>query len=270
MSPTHDGSNAPPARMGWWGQWLPVGLAVAAALAWLASALTTMAIDWALLGAAVMYLAVPAGGVWVASRRHGPMGLAAIATWAAVLGLPALTWWAAQVGISGRLSRVEVLLWSALAVAALGAALRALLMGSDHRRLGVAGRRKAAAVGVSVWGLSVMGGVLIRDLGPSGGPGALLGSSDVWPLVTALVLLAVAVVVWRCDRVTVVAAVLVVDVTALATVFIRTVRLVDRPDMVPADHTAVLVTALVALLVQVAAAAVLTAVAARLTMAARP
>lgn len=269
MSQTHDGSDGPSAaRVRSWGQWSPVGLAVAAALAWLASALTTMAIDWALLGAALIYLAVPAAAVGV-SRHDRPMGLAVIATWAAVRGLPALVWWAAQLGISGQVSRVEVLLWSALAVAALGTSLRALVARSDHRHLGVAGRRKAAAAAVFIWGLSILGGVLIRDLGSPGGPEALLDVYNVRPLMTALVLLAVAVVVWRRDRVPVVAAVLVVTVTALATVSIRTVRLVNQPDMVPAEHTAVVVAALAALLVQVAAAAVLTGAAARLTMAAR-
>lgn len=270
MSPRDDGSDAPAVgQVGSWGQWLPVGLAVAAALAWLASALTTMAIDWDLLGAALMYLAVPAVGVWLASRRHGPMGLAVIATWAGLVGLPALVWWATRLGISGQLFRVEVLVWSALAVAALGTALRALVARSDHRRLGEAGRRKSAAVAVAVWGLAIMGGVLIRDLGPLGEPGTLLGVHNVWPFMTAVVILTVAVVVWRRDHVAVVAAVLVVTVGALATVFIRTVRLVNQPDMAPADHTAVLVIALAALLVQVAAAAGLAAGAARLTMAAR-
>lgn len=148
-------------------------------------------------------------------------------------------------------------------------ALRALAAHRDGTRLGEAGRRRAAAVGVGVWGLAVMGGVLIRDLGTLGGPGTLLGVHNVWPLVAAVVILTVAVVVWRRDHVAVVAAVLVVTVSALATVFIRTVWLVNQSDVLPADPTAVLVGALAALLVQVAAVAVLTATAARLTMAAR-
>lgn len=237
---------------------MAVGMAVAAALAWLASALTTMSLDAALIGATVMYVAVPAVGVWVTSRRHGPMGLAVIATWGALAGLPALTWWVVQLGLRSGLSRLEVLLWSVLAVAALVAALKALATQGDRAQLAAPGRRKAAAAAVTVWGVAEMGVDLLWPVGSD-----VFHVANVRPVLNTLVLLGLAAVIWRGDRVTAVAAVLVINLGAV----LQVGYLVARSDeMLRAAPTPMVIAVI---LVQVAAVVGLTAAAARLTVAAR-
>lgn len=259
MSQTHDGSTPwPAASAGSWWAWLAVGMAVAAALAWLASALTTMSLDAALIGATVMYVAVPAVGVWVASRRHGPMGLAVIATWGALAGLPALAWWVVQLGLRSGLSRLEVLLWSVLAVAALVAALKALATQGDRAQLAAPGRRKAAAAAVAVWGVAEMGVDLLWPVGSD-----LFHVANVRPVLSTLVLLGLAAVIWRGDRVTAVAAVLVINLGAVLQVGYLVAR---SEEMLRAAPTPMVIAVI---LVQVAAVVGLTAAAARLTVAAR-
>lgn len=277
MSQTHDLSPPRSAALAWsWWPSLTIGLAVAAALAaasvQLGRLLMTMYFGWALLG--VLNLAVPAVGAWMAWDRHRRLGLAVIATWGALAGLPVLGWWVAThvevvglLDVSLELTHPEVLVWSALAVAALGAALQALATHRDRVPLAAAGRRKTAAVVVALWGLLFLGGPLIGHVGSPVGTGPLLHIANVRPVVTALVLLALAVVIWRDNGVTVVAAVWVITVHGLAQILLGAGNLVTHlTETVP---TGAMPVAIAAFLLQVVAVVTLTIVAARLTGPAR-
>lgn len=160
-------------------------------------------------------LAVALAGAWLASRPDGPrapLGLAAVATLAAVVQLPRVL---GSIVTGGQLA---AMLTVALPGATLAAALLALNARGDRYPLGLPGLRRAVAAVVALWALASAGAPLARHMLTNTTSEVLPPELWLGHLLTPLVILAIAVAVWRCDSVTVVPAVLVITLSALWTV----------------------------------------------------
>lgn len=256
---------------------LAMWLTAAAVAAWLARVALDVASDGMVLAevfqgvpTAVTQLVVPTTGVWLVTRRqvpHVPLGLAVIATWGAVVHLPPL------VGAVAFQPPMRFLVPSALAVAALVAALLALRARWDRYALAAGTLRRTAAAAIGGWGLALVGGFLLHV------PGWRLLPPELWgpapfpvlagPLLALAVLLVVAAVVWRRASLTAVPAVLVVTASAWTTVLIHVLGLVPLVRPAAPGPTSPQTGWWVAVLVEVGAAALLTVAAARLTRASR-
>lgn len=260
------GSQPPAAKAAWlrW-RWLAVGLATVAVVVFVLGAGGRPALGDP---GVVSWIVVPAVGVWLTARRDGPrtsLGLSTLAAWGMVFHAPALLMMPLLVvaeppGGDEWVAALLALGWRGLPVVVAVVALLALRARGDRYVLGFAGRRRAAALGIALWGLAGIGVLLVglddwAVLSPDGGMAVILFGGMV-------VLLAVAAVVWRRDRLTVVPAVLVVTVHALMTLV---QSLVSHP---PAPGTPYPTVGAFGVVVQTAALAVLMAAAVRLTLAA--
>lgn len=147
-------------------RWLAVGLAI-----------VTMAVS--VLGPggppglgapeAVSRVAVPGVGVWLAATgqtRRARLGLGTLAAWGVVFHAPSLL--AVLVLVVAEppvgqevMAALFAVGWRGLPVAVAGAALLALRTGGDRSVLEMAGRRRAAALGIALWALAGLGVVLV-------------------------------------------------------------------------------------------------------------
>lgn len=259
-------------------QSVAAGLAGAGALAWLAGRVVAVLDQGADLSQAahqtpvvLLNVAVPAWGAWLA-LRHDPrrvrLGLAMVATWGAAFHLPPLVsvlTFSLGNGLPGPgLSfALRDVLPSAVAVAALVAALLALRAAGNRYALNAPRVRKVAAAAIAVAALAPLA-TLAMDW-PQFPTPFFAG-----PLLSFLVSLAIAAVVWTRDSTTVVPAVLVLTLGALVTALTTGLQMAlamraGAPAAAgrrPPDPDL--------LLIQVAAAALLTAAALLLARATRP
>lgn len=210
------------ARSRW--QWLAAGLAGAPALVTLIALLVTLlfgsfSLEQLTRGAlTVPVLAVTLAGAWLAAQRDGPrapLGLATVATLAAVVSLPRAL---EAVVVAGPLSSrlfPDMVVPLGLAGATLAAALLALHARGERYRLGRARLRRAVAGAMALWALASAGAPLAgQSLAPSHAQ-SLATQAWVAHLLTPLVVLAIAAVAWHRDSLTVVPAALVTTVDAL-------------------------------------------------------
>lgn len=181
---------------------------------------------WQALAPLVAGVAVPAVGAWLATRReplHGAVGLAVVATWG-LLTLPRvlagvtrllLSSTAMPLSIASLFAAAEI-----LAVVALVAALAALRGRASPPRVHAPGARGLAAAGLLVWGLATTAAALLPVTSAPWQAGAydplewaeravMTGAS---PAATLLVLVVIAVTVWRRDSLLVASAVFVAAV----------------------------------------------------------
>lgn len=178
---------------------------------------------WLALGALVAGVAVPAGGAWLATRREplrGALGLAVVATWG-LLTLPNVLGRGAQVVASTSLHPILHPFAAAevLAVLALVAAVAALRGRASPARVHAPGARRLAAAGLVVWGLATAAAALLQVMsapsqagayGPGGAERAVMVLAS--PAATVLVLVGIAVMVWRRDSLLVASGVVVAAV----------------------------------------------------------
>lgn len=265
-------------------QSLAVALAVAAALAWIGGWVFLRVGDVGRLSDVVrqapavdpnllVHLGVVVVGVWLASQRQAPrvsLGLGVIATWGWLHLLDlrlGLSWLLA--GESLPLSfGISVLVGVGLALAASAVALLALRERGERYSLGIAGRRQATAGAIALFGLALLGSFLLRVQPWVAVPESLAASplsrpSLANPLLMLIVLMVIAAVVWRSDRLSVVPAPIVVTadvamVIALSSIF----ALVTGPGAGAMNNAAIL-------FLEVGAVAVLAAATALLAKAAR-
>lgn len=256
-------------RRALWGKWLAVGLAVASAGVWLVEGLleplSTVAGGLTLTRVArdlpglLIQVAVPAVGVWLATRRDGPrvsLGLAVIAAWGAVYHLaPQLALLMANIpgvhvgGAPGPLTYV-------LGTGACVAALVALRCHTEPGWMPAASRTVVAAATV-VWAVAAVAAPIAKHaLSSQQAGGPWLSAGEVTWL---LVLLVIAAVVWRSDSLTAVGAAAVVSLGALVDV-LNSALAAFRPEPPPVEALSAGVdgATMIALLVQAVAAAVLT------------
>lgn len=261
-------------------QSLAVALAGAAALVWLGGQVLLRIGDVGRLSdvarqapaggpGLLVHLGVVVVGVWLASQREAPrvpLGLGVIATWGWLHLLElrgGLSWLLAGESLSFGIS---VLVAVGLGLAASAVALLALRERSERYPLGMAGRRQATAGAIALFGLALLGSFLVRIDRWGMEPEALAASalprpSLAGPLLTLIILMVIAAVVWRSDRLSVVPAPIVVTADAMAIALSSILALVTGPgagDM----HAAIL-------LLEVGATAVLAATTALLTKGAR-
>lgn len=215
-------------------QSLAVALAVAAALVWIGGQVLLRVGDVGRLSdvarqapavgpGLLVHLGVVVLGVWLASQREAPrvsLGLGVIATWGWLHLLDlrgGLSWLLAGGSLSFGIS---VLVAVGLGLAASAVALLALRDRGQRYSLGMAGRRQATAGAIVLFGLAILASFLVRfqpwvavpeSLAASPLPRPSLGA----PLLTLIVLMVIAAVVWRSDRLSVVPAPIVVTATAM-------------------------------------------------------
>lgn len=254
-----------------WGKWLAVGLAAASAGLWLVDELleplSTAAGGLRLGGVAgdlpglLLQVAVPAVGVWLATRRDGPrvsLGLAVIAAWGAVYHLaPQLALLMANipgVHVGGAPGPLTYLLGTGACVAA----LMALRCYTEPGWMPAASRTVVAAAAV-VWAVTAVAAPIAKHALSSQqvAGGAWLSAGDVTWL---LVLLVIAAVVWRGDSLTAVGAAAVVSLGALVDV-LSSALAAFRPEPPPVEalSSGVDGATMIPLVVQAVAAAVLIA-----------
>lgn len=235
--------------------------------------------DWAsaLIGLP-LYGAVPVIAAWLATRPDAlpaSLGLVMVATWAAVVHLPNTTTWVVSTSahLLGLTEHNPSLLGglATTAVALMLVATRqALTARGDSPRLQVPVPRTAAATGIVLWAVASAGWRLVHLPAWSGEapqfPAALWSDRLVALLALMVVLMVIAAAVGRWDTLMVVPVTLVVTVIAVWTSLVNTsVLLTDnRPLMGPAG-TAQIPDSSVGLVLQLAAAAVLTMATVRLT-----
>ena len=251
-------------------QSLAAALAAAAALVWIVGQVLLRVGDIGRLSdvasqapagalGLLVHLAVVVVGVWLACQREAPrvsLGLGVIATWGwlQLLELPeGLSWLLAGGSLSFGIS---VVVAGGLGLAASAAALLALRERGERYSLGIAGPRQVAAGAIALFGLAFMGSFLLRFERWVALPETLAASpsprpSLAGPLLTLIVLVVIAAVVWRSDRLSAVSAPIVVTAVGLAIVLSSILALVTRP--VAADTNASI------LILEVGAVAVLTA-----------
>lgn len=259
---------------------LAVALAAAAALVWIVGQVLLRVDDVGRLSdvasqapagalGLLVHLGVVVVGVWLASQREAPrvsMGLGVIATWGwlQLLELPGgLSWLLAGGSLSFGIS---VLVAGGLGLAASAAALLALRERGERYSLGIAGRRQVAAGAIALFGLAFLGSFLLRFERWVVVPESLAASplprpSLAGPLLTLIVLMVIAAVVWRSDRLSVVPAPIVVTAVGMAIVLSSIFALVTGPGA--GDMNAGILILEVGAVAVLAAAAVLLAKAAR-------
>lgn len=257
-----------------WGKWLAVGLAAASAGVWLVERLDLVitvagSLTLTVLAYNLLYLllrvAVPAAG-WLATRWDGrrvSLGLAVIAVWGAAYHLaPELALLVAkalhplsQLGGVDLNAAPGALTYVPGAAASLAALVALCSHPGSSRPLGT-GPRAAAAAGVAVWAVTIVGVPLGQRAlsSPRVGGAPWVSASTVAGF---LVLLVVAAVVWRGDSVTAVGAAAVVSFGALVSVLTTALAVLTAgPQQSPLPGSDI---EGVALLVQAMAAAVLVA-----------
>lgn len=279
-------TDAASSRRSAW-QWVAGGVAAAPALVTVAGVAVQVAVaagppdDWATgLSLLPLYGVVPLAAGWLATRAdapRAPIGLVAVATWAAVVQLPnasapALSAAAGLLGLTDHTAAVTdslpPLLWTAVMLLAARRALRA----RADRRLTAPMPRAGAAAAIALWAVVAVGwppAWIQGWAGPTGGPvAAPLAAWAPASLALLIVLAVVAVIVWRRDSLLVVPAAVVVTAHAVW------VSLVDAVTAWTGYELTVPVSATVASesgvgrAAQIVAAAVLAAATARLTLAA--
>lgn len=262
-------------------QSLAVALAVVAALVWIGGQvflrvgdvgrLSDVARQGPAVGSGLLvHLGVVVVGVWLASQREAPrvsLGLGVIASWGWLHLLElrgGLSWLLAGESLSFGIS---VLVAVGLALAASAVALLALRDRGERYSLGIPGRRQATAGAIALFGLALLGSFLVRfdpglevpeSLAASALPRPSLGG----PLLTLIILMVIAAVVWRSDRLSVVPAPIVVTATGMAIALSSIFALVTGPGAGAMNNAAIL-------FLEVGAVAVLAATTALLAKAAR-
>lgn len=229
-----------------------------------------------------LYGAVPVLAAWLAPRAdapRAPLGLVMVATWAAVVHLPNMATWvvptsADLLGLTEHNPSLLGGLATTAVVLMLVATRQALTARGDSSRLQIPVPRTAAAASIVLWAVASAGWRLAHLPAWSGEapqfPAALWSDRLVALLALMVVLMVIAAAVRRCDSLMVVPATLVVTVIAVWTSLVNTsVLLTDnRPLMGPAG-AAQIPDSNVGLVLQLAAAAVLTVATVRLSTTAR-
>lgn len=200
---------------------------------------------WQALAPLVAGVVVPAVGAWLTTRReplHGAVGLAVVVTWG-LLTLPRVLAGVARLLISSSGMPLS-LAWlfaaaEVLAVVALVAAVAALRGCASPTRVHARRARGLAAAGLVVWGLATTTATLLPVMSAPWQAGAYnpldwaeravmtAGS----PATTLLVLVAIAVTVWRRDSLLVASAVFVAAVHQVVPALVEavsTLRLGER------------------------------------------
>jgi hypothetical protein len=183
-------------------------------------------------------VAVPAVGAWLAARREplrGTLGLAAVATWG-VLTLPGVVVGVPRIVAAPSATSVMHAheLADVLALLALVAAVVALRGRAAPGWLNGTGARRLAAAGLVAWALGATGADLAIRVSaatqlplhnPFDGAVQVL-TSLTHPALALLILLGIAVVVWRRDSLLVVPAFVVIGVHEVVPALIDAVRTV--------------------------------------------